>query len=149
MLRLPTNPKKPAVIIVFFAVLGFLDAAYLTVKHYLGVVPPCSVLEGCEQVLTSAYATVSGVPISLPGALYYLAVLVLAVAFLDSGSRHLVPLIGALVWTGLAATLFLVYVQFFVLNAICLYCMGSAVTTLGAFTGYQLLRRLTPPPPGL
>jgi len=41
---------------------GFLDASYLTAKHYLNFEIPCSILNGCEQVLTSQYATLFGVP---------------------------------------------------------------------------------------
>lgn len=45
--------------------LGFLDATYLTVKHYLGTPINCSIFEGCEKVTTSQYATVGGVPVSV------------------------------------------------------------------------------------
>jgi uncharacterized membrane protein len=40
---------------------GFLDAVYLTAKHYTGFEITCSLVHGCEQVLTSQFATVFGI----------------------------------------------------------------------------------------
>ena len=36
------------------ALAGLADSVYLTVHHYTAVPVPCSILEGCEQVLTSS-----------------------------------------------------------------------------------------------
>jgi uncharacterized membrane protein len=108
------------------ALLGFFDAAYLTVKHYTGGALECSVLNGCEQVTTSKYSAIGPVPISLVGAVYYLVLLVLAFAYLDFEKPKLMYLAALLATLGFLASGVLVYLQVFVINALCLYCLFSA-----------------------
>lgn len=115
------------------AVLGLLDAAYLTAKHYQGVPPACSLLKGCEVVTTSAYATVLGVPVALGGAVYYFFSIVLLALFLEFRRRVFLQLLFLLVSGGLLATAWFVFVQIFILQAICLYCMASAASTVILF----------------
>ena len=129
--QLPSKvpPKWLLVIFASVAFVGFVDATYLTALHFLGEVPPCSIIEGCEQVTTSKYATIGSVPIALLGAVYYLLIFFMTIISLDSGRfRHLVGAI-ALTWAGLAVSLFLFYLQIFVIRALCLYCIFSALTT--------------------
>ncbi|MDE1975010.1 MAG: vitamin K epoxide reductase family protein [Patescibacteria group bacterium] len=120
------------------AVLGFADASYLTLEHFLGAIPPCSLVGGCEKVLTSSYSTVLGVPVSLLGALYYLAVCIGCLIFLES--RHLSKNVQAhhfaiLKWTlavtivGFLASAWFFYIQAFVIHSFCEYCLGSAATS--------------------
>ena len=55
------SPKIPKWIIAAFfisALIGFIDASFLTIEHYRGVVPPCSIISGCEKVTTSEYSEV-------------------------------------------------------------------------------------------
>ncbi|MBI4032388.1 vitamin K epoxide reductase family protein [Candidatus Berkelbacteria bacterium] len=116
--------------IALVALLGFADATYLTLEHYLGQIPPCTT-SGCETVLTSQYAAIAGVPVALLGALYYLAVILLAIGAIpvDSAARR--GLLRTIVSTGFVASLGFLYLQAFVINAYCLYCLGSlAITTI-------------------
>lgn len=125
----PKWPRWLAPAFLIVGLLGFLDATYLAVEHYRGVVPPCSIVAGCERVTTSQYATVFGVPVALGGALYYVTILALAVAYLDRRRPALLRLAAYLTFGGMAASLWFVYVQLFILKAICLYCMFSAATS--------------------
>jgi uncharacterized membrane protein len=61
------------------ALIGLADSIYLTIKHYTGEAVPCSVIEGCEQVLTSSYAEVAGVPLAALGAIAYFIAFSLAI----------------------------------------------------------------------
>ena len=81
--RLAHGANKFAIFLLIVALLGFADATYLTIEHYQNKIPPCSV-GGCEQVLTSAYSVVAGVPVSLMGSVYYLLVLIGMFAYLES-----------------------------------------------------------------
>ncbi len=126
-------------IIIIVAFLGFLDATYLTVQHYLHTVPPCSATQGCERVLTSTYATVAGIPIALGGVIFYLAVFVLALWMMMNGLRKAILLLFGLTVIGLVTSAVLVYLQLGVLKAICLYCMGSAISTILLFVFGLLL----------
>ena len=103
---------------------GLLDALLLTIQHYRGSVPGCSITQGCEQVLTSEYATFLGVPVSAYGIVFYLVTLILGIYGLSGRPvrRWLLP------WAGVAMliTLALLALQAFVINAWCQYCLLSA-----------------------
>jgi uncharacterized membrane protein len=117
------------------ALIGLADAVYLTIKHYTGEAVPCSLVEGCEQVLTSAYAEVGGVPLAIFGAAAYFAAFSLAIlaAF---GNRSTWTLFGVQVSLMLIFTAWLVYLQAFVIEAFCQFCLLSAAVTLGLFIIY-------------
>ena len=111
------------------ALVGLADSLYLTAKHFEGGPVRCTVVTGCNEVLGSVYATVGPVPLALLGALAYFAAFSLATlsAF---GYRQTRPLLALLVALMLAATLWLLYVQAFVLGQFCSYCLLSAAVTL-------------------
>ena len=71
------------IITLIFALLGFLDATYLTILHYKNVIPPCSFHHSCETVLTSKFATIGPVPISLLGTLFYVSIMILVGLLLE------------------------------------------------------------------
>jgi uncharacterized membrane protein len=77
------TPRWLRVSILVVALIGFLDAVYLTANHYLGVVPPCFVVQGCEQVTTSSYSLILGIPVALLGSIYYLVIFALAIRFIE------------------------------------------------------------------
>ncbi len=126
------------------AILGFVDATYLTVEHYRGAVLTCTITGDCQSVVTSAYATFAGVPVALLGSIYYAAMIVLLVAYLDR--RH-EKILNAATWfsvVGLTASTYFVYLQAFVLNTWCQYCLVSAATSTLLFLiamGYHLSRK--------
>ncbi len=121
--------------------LGFADSAYLTVKFYLKTPIPCSVFNGCDTVTTSIYATLYGIPIALFGALYYLTLFVLAIAYFDIGCRRIIACAAWITPIGFLVSLRLVYLQVFTLKALCLYCILSAVSSTALFfIGIALIR---------
>lgn len=134
---------RTSVVAVFFivALIGFADAAFLTVEHYRGVIPPCTTA-GCDTVLTSAYSSVAGIPVSLLGALYYLLVAVGSFIYLESrmskgsaGPRQLSILTWIFFATilGFIASIYFVLLQAYVIHSWCQYCIGSAVTSTVLF----------------
>ena len=119
------------------ALVGLIDAIYLTIHHYTGEKVPCSIVEGCEQVLTSSYAEVAGIPLAAFGAAAYFAAFSLAIlaAF---GNRSMWTLFGVQVSLMLIFTVWLVYLQAFVIEAFCQFCLLSAATTLALFLIYLI-----------
>lgn len=109
--------------------LGFLDASYLAAKYYSGEPITCSLLEGCEQVTTSQYAAIFGVPVALLGAVYYLFIFLAAIYYFDSKNERVFYKVAPIIAAAFLATLYFVYLQLFVINAICIYCMFSALTS--------------------
>jgi uncharacterized membrane protein len=111
------------------ALVGLLDSIYLTVEHLSGRSVRCVVVSGCDEVLSSRYATLPGdVPLAALGALAYFTVFSLATlaAFDYPKARTLLAPLVALMFAG---TLWLLYLQAFVLRAFCTYCLVSAAVT--------------------
>ena len=112
----------------FVAVLGLADAVYLTVHHYNATPVPCSIIEGCETVLTSRYAEFAGVPTAAFGALAYFVAFSLAI-LAAYGNRTMWKLFGVQVVVMAAVTCWLIYLQAFVIGAFCQFCLISALIT--------------------
>ena len=121
-------------IVVFFIVasLGFADALFLSVEHYMGVIPPCSI-GGCEKVTTSVYSYIFGIPVAYTGVLYYISILVLLILFLDFKRPIVVKGIFILTTVGFLFSLYFTFLQFFIIKAICPYCLFSAGTSTVLF----------------
>src|SRR5215210_4840150 len=117
--------KWPEVAAAALALVGLTDALYLTVRHLTGQGVQCTVTTGCEEVLTSAYATIGGYPLAAFGAAAYFTAFSLATLALY-GSAAARRLLFYLVMLMLLVSLFLIYVQAFVLGTWCQYCLLSA-----------------------
>ncbi|HEV8371492.1 MAG TPA: vitamin K epoxide reductase family protein [Pyrinomonadaceae bacterium] len=130
------------------SLVGLGDAIYLTVEHLTGNTVRCMVTSGCSEVLGSAYASIGTIPLAALGALAYFTVFGLATlaAFGHQWTRSLLAAIVALM---LATTLWLLFVQAFILHAFCQYCLLSAIVTLtlSAIVAIErYTRSLTRPP---
>ncbi len=126
------NPARRTAIIYGLAALvsliGLGDAIYLTVEHLSGRSVRCTVVAGCSEVLSSPWATVRGYPLAAFGAVAYFSVFSFAtlVAFGYVKLRTLLTLIvGAMFLT----TLWLLYLQAFVIGKFCQFCLLSALVT--------------------
>lgn len=126
-----TVAKLPLLAAVI-ALIGLSDAVYLTIHHLTGEMVPCSVTGGCETVLTSSYAEIGGIPLAAFGAVAYFIAFSLAIlaAF---GNRKMWFIFGAQVSLMALASSYFVYLQLFVIKAICQYCMVSAGVCLTLF----------------
>ena len=144
--KLSTTPSKILVAIVaVLSFAGFLDASYLTFKHYSGTPINCAIFSGCEEVTNSKYATIGPVPVALLGAFYYAAIFLLVIAYLDSKNPKFFNLAVLMTPLGFLASLGLVYLQLFVIKAICLYCMVSATdSTLLFLAGMAYIYKSIP-----
>lgn len=111
------------------ALVGVLDASYLTIEHLSGNSVRCMIVTGCDEVLQSSYAALpGGVPVAALGAVAYFTVFSLATlsAFGYAGARRLLaPLVAVM----FLATLWFLYLQAFVIRAFCVYCLLSAAVT--------------------
>jgi uncharacterized membrane protein len=123
------------------ALVGLADSIYLTASHYTKEPVPCSLIEGCDKVLTSEFAEFAGLPIAAFGAAAYFIAFSLAVLAAYSYPRTW-QLFGLLSSLMAAASLWLVYVQIFVIGAICQFCMLSALSSIGLFAIYGISKML-------
>ena len=108
---------------------GLADSIYLTVTHLTGENAACFASSSCSEVLSSAYASVGEIPLAGFGALGYFAAFSFAILAAFGYPRARIFLTW-LVAGMLATTLWLLYVQAFVLYAFCDFCLISAALTL-------------------
>lgn len=120
--------KAIRVIAVIVALIGIADAVYLTVHHYTAEAVPCSLTGGCEQVLTSEYAEIAGVPLAAFGAAAYFIAFSLALLSIY-GNRTAWTIFGVQVVLMAIFTGWLIYVQAALIGAFCQFCLLSAATT--------------------
>ena len=118
---------------LIFSLIGFLDATYLTIQHYRGFGLDCGSLLECDEVMTSQYAVIGGIPLALLGTLYYLAIFLLTVAYYDRKHLYILSIIARLTILGFLVTLILIYLQAFIIRTFCFYCLLSALTSTGLF----------------
>lgn len=123
------------------ALIGLADSIYLTASHFTKEPVPCSLIEGCDKVLTSEFAEFAGLPIAAFGAAAYFIAFSLAVlaAF---GYPRTWQVFGILSAAMAAASLWLVYVQIFVIGAICQFCMLSALSSMTLFAIFVVSKML-------
>jgi uncharacterized membrane protein len=118
--------------------LGVCVAGYLTYVHYAGLEPFCAGGgHGCERVQSSSYAKLGGIPVAVLGLAGYLAI---AAALLAPGERARLAA-AALAVTGAGFSAYLTYLELFVIDAICQWCVASAVllTLLAVLTAWRLV----------
>jgi len=130
--------KLPAAAAVV-ALAGLVDAIYLTVKHYTEEPVPCSIIEGCEMVLTSSYSEIAGMPLAALGAAAYFTAFSLALlaAF---GNRFAWTLFGIQSIIMALVTAWLIYLQAAVIGAFCQFCLISAATSFALVILYLVSR---------
>lgn len=117
------------------ALVGVADSVYLTAHHYTAEPVPCSIIEGCEQVLTSGYAEIAGIPLAAFGAAAYFVAFSLAL-LTAYGYSNLWKFFGAQATIMAIFSGWLVYVQGAVIGAFCQFCLLSAITSFSLFAVY-------------
>ena len=122
---------RPAFIQVILAAGGVIVSAILASFHYSPVTTAafCTCAGGCETVNTSPYSTIAGIPIALIGLGAYLVIGALAFASTrDWPISEPAPLaVFGLSLIGVLYSLYLTYLELFVIRAICPWCVASAV----------------------
>ena len=116
------------VLAIILSLVGITDSTYLTIHHYTAEPVPCSIIEGCETVLTSSYAEISGIPLAAFGIAAYLIALVLALLSV-SGNRLTWKLFGVQALFMALFSAWLIYVQAIYIGAFCQFCLLSAATS--------------------
>ncbi len=128
------------VLAALLSLVGLADAVYLTVEHLTGRSVRCTAIAGCSEVLSSSYATIGPVPLAALGALAYFTVFSLATlaAFGYAAARKLLV---ALVAGMCAMSLWLLFVQAFIIRHFCQYCLLSLAVTL-SLTAIVIIGRM-------
>ena len=115
---------------IILAVAGIIVAGYLTYLDLSGSTAAlCSAGGGCDTVRESRYSRIGSIPVAAVGVAGYLVIL--AALLLETTSNPLAEYTPMLVFgaalIGVLYSLYLTYLEFFVIVAICPYCVSSAV----------------------
>lgn len=124
--------------LLVLALVGIGIAGYLTYIHYEGLSPVCAVGHGCEKVQNSEYAKVSGVPVPLIGLIGYVAIFA---SLLVRGELARLAT-ATMAFGGFVFSVYLTYLELFEIEAICQWCVGSAVvmTLIAILAAIRVLR---------
>ncbi len=121
------------IVIFILAVLGILDAGYLSYVHLFGG-QDCGQWAGCSYVLSSPYSRVFGVPVSTIGFGVYLCMAFLALRARDTQKQpdavlwiFYISLIGSLLGV------YFIYLQASVIQHWCPFCLISTILMFSIF----------------
>jgi uncharacterized membrane protein len=129
--NMQSDKATPALfrITLVLALLGAVDAVYLLIYKLTGNPHMCLGNGGCHDVNFSPYSEINGIPVSLFGLAAFLAIV--CILFLE-GRLKLAKTNGPLAIFGIslggvAFTAYLTYLELYVINAICPFCVASAI----------------------
>jgi uncharacterized membrane protein len=131
--------RRLTVAVAALALAGTAIAGYLTWVRVFGLEPVCvGGGGGCERVQTSRYASLGGVPVAVLGLAGYAAIL----ASLALPGRLAPAITAFLALAGAGFSAYLTYLELAVIDAICQWCVASAVvmTALAAVAVARMLQ---------
>ena len=134
--RVPARPLlgiHPAVVLAVLDVVGLLVAGYLSVVELSGGVPTCGIISGCEEVAKSQDNNFLGVPVAVFGVLLSVVLLGLALAWWKTDIYGLLLGHYALSLVGVIFDGWFLYLQVFVIQAVCIWCVTYEVSLLLRF----------------
>ena len=121
--------------VILLSVAGLGISLYLAWVYLSDATILCGGSGGCSTVQHSPYAWIAGVPIPVLGAMAYSGLIAVGILALQLEARRELFLLalfgGALIGVGFSA--YLTYVEFFVIYAICRWCIASAVIMVAIF----------------
>lgn len=120
-------------IFVVFGLAGVLISAYVWYKQVTSGRVLC-LGSGCAEVIRSRYGRLLGIPNGALGIAYFLSVAL--TPLLDAWLPDLRPLAVLVTSTALVLYLYLTYLQVFVLQALCTWCLTSAGLTAAIFVAF-------------
>jgi uncharacterized membrane protein len=123
-------PRMPGWTIPVLAVVGIGVAAYLSFVEMTGTRAVCGPVGDCNTVQQSAYAKLLGVPIGVVGLGGYVAMVAAWIVGVRgrAGVRDRAWLaIWAMALVGTAFSMYLTFLEPFVIGATCAWCLSSAV----------------------
>jgi uncharacterized membrane protein len=129
----PIGRVKPwlDIAIPVLSVIGLGVSLYLTYVEFTQSRALCGPVGDCNAVQSSPYAKLFGVvPIGLVGAIGYIAILF---AWLwrrirsDALARIAGPVMFGMALFGMLFSIYLTYLELFVIHAVCIWCLSSAV----------------------
>jgi uncharacterized membrane protein len=121
------------------AAAGAAVAAYLTWVHYDEAALVCVAGGGCETVQRSSYSELAGIPVAVLGLVSY--TVVFALVLWNTPTARLAA--ASLAFVGLAFGIYLLALQLFVIDAVCVWCVANDLVIAPALAVLTALRLRT------
>jgi uncharacterized membrane protein len=133
------------IVVVALSALGIAVSLYLTyLYHTKGTALFfCTAGSGCDTVRESPYSVISGVPVPLLGVIGYSLIFLLS--FTSSKNQTRWPLLYMVSLIGFVFSAYLTYIELFILNAVCVYCLISSFAITAIFITILIGRPVLPP----
>jgi len=123
--------RLSVVLILALAFCGIAVSSYLAESEKNGQPLICNVenLSGCNTVVSSAYSHIFGISLADFGLLFYTLVFVFAAIELALFNQVLRRVLQLFALVGILTSLYSIYIQVFIIEALCIYCIFSAILT--------------------
>jgi uncharacterized membrane protein len=120
---------------IVLSLIGLADSLYLAQHKADGTPLLCNIenLSGCNVVANSAYSYLFGIPLAEFGVVFYAVMLLLALFEYFFSHIHARRLLHLTALLGIISSAYFMYVQLFLIKALCVYCIGSAIIALILF----------------
>lgn len=135
------NEARLEKVMIVLSAMGALLSMYLlytTLSQDYGLCPT----SGCQVVGASEYSYFIGLPVAFWGLGYYLVIFLVLTQILNGNRIELLKKsLGWLLLVGAIFTLYLRYLEFFVIHAICFWCWFSVLFVTGLIICYFLMKK--------
>jgi len=128
-------------VMTLLAIAGGVVGVYLLAVRLLGEAPACGPVHGCDTVAASDYATVLGLPVALFGVVFSVVLTVASLVWWRRADRRALYVAYALGLAGVAAVTYLTYLELFVIEAVCIWCVTFALTVVAGWIAALLAAR--------
>ena len=132
---------RPALLLGGLAGAGLAIALYLSANEVAGTIAACLPGGGCETVEQSQYSHWLGIPVAFAGVANSGFLLALIAAWWRTGDSRLLLAGYAQGLVGVVLELYLVYLELFVINAICAWCVAYGATILFGWLALIVVQR--------
>ncbi|HRH55681.1 MAG TPA: vitamin K epoxide reductase family protein [Candidatus Paceibacterota bacterium] len=136
-------------LVLALSFLGVADSWYLYQSAVTDTALSCDIgagLDGCNIVAQSPYSQLFDVPLALYGVLFFAIVFALSLALYFVQTRGMYRTLYGLGIFGALASIVFLYIQFALIQALCIYCIFSAgIAFLILFLARILWKHHAPP----
>lgn len=131
---------------MFSAIAGMAISIYMFIYKIYGIDAMCLGNGGCSTVNASPYSEIYGIPVAIVGFIGYLAIIVTLilenhVSFFEENGPLLEFGMGL---AGVVYSAYLTYLEFYVIHAVCPFCLVSAIAITLCFV-FALIRLIKQP----
>lgn len=141
--------KTLLVLLIVLATLGLADSIYLASKAATNTPLFCDIgagLDGCNIVAQSPYSQIYGIPLAYLGVVFYSLLLIASVVALGKNHRIVHRALLAVAALGALFSAVFLYIQFALIQALCIYCIASAAFAFVALYAAHRLDAKHPTP---